>query len=110
MTASKYFYYCEYNDPHLKPDEAHAYFGWNSNKDIHAVKGGFDELECRWLAEEMAEDFHSNHDGWEYQEWNRGNEAMVFFVFDENRKFLFAQAVYLEFEPSFSANPYLVEA
>lgn len=106
---NKYFYYCEYNDPHLKPDEAQAYFQWNSNQDIRSVKGGFDELECQWLAEEIARDFHANHDGWEYQQWNRGNEAMVFFVFDENRKFLFANAVYMEFEPSFTATNYRID-
>ena len=105
----KYFYYCEYNDTRLKPNPDEAYLEFNSDYKIRNVDSIFDEWSCQWLAENIAEDFHQNHDGWEYTSWNDGSSAMVFFVFDENKKFLFANAVYLEFEPSFSAREYEVE-
>lgn len=105
----KYFYYCEYNDTRLKPDPEQAYFDFNSDYKIRYENGVIDEWTCQWLAENIAEDFHQNHDGWEYLSWNKGSDAMVFFVFDENKKFLFAQAVYIDIKPSFSAREYKVE-
>ena len=105
----KYFYYCEYKDTGLKPDPENAYFEFNSEYKLRYIDGKLSGWNQNWLAEEIADDFHKNHDGWECTSWNDVSSAMVFFVFDENKKFLFANAVYLKFEPSFSAREYEVE-
>lgn len=105
----KYFYYCEYNDTRLKPNAELAYFDFDSEYKLRYIDDKLSGWNQQWLAEEIAEDFYQNHDGWEYTDWIKGNDGMVFFIFDEDKKFLFPQVVYLEFEPSFSASEYKVE-
>lgn len=61
------------------------------------------EYEVDWSAplsdavEEMAEDYYSNHDGWETK-W-----PVAFYVWDRNKKFLGSFTVECEFNPLFRA-------
>lgn len=63
----------------------------------------FHKIEDEWdyddLLERCAEDYHSNHDGWDDDSWH--NNDLKFYLFDSTMKFLGAFNVYLEFNPSF---------
>lgn len=52
---------------------------------------------AEWTAEDAAEDYHSNHDGWEYK-W-----PLTFRIRDENGRDLGEWEVSMEMVPSFSA-------
>ncbi len=73
-----------------------------SDRDITAVRGGYDEFEVSWLVEEMAKDYYMNHDGWERSDsWM--NNSRTFAVWDSDRNFIGTFDVCLEYEPTFSA-------
>lgn len=58
------------------------------------------DLEC--LAEECAEQYHSNC-GWEHSSWNNGSESQSIFIWTSpGTKVEFE--VWLEYEPSFRAH------
>lgn len=62
-----------------------------------------DDFDLESLAEQCAEDFYDNHDGWEYGNWCSGSEPITFYIWvDENTKVSYD--VYMEFNPSFSAH------
>lgn len=77
---------------------------FKSDRDIQAVNAGhkWDDYEVRWLVEEMAEDYVSNHDGWEIAHHWHG-DYREFAVWDENKEFIGKFDVLLEYEPTFSA-------
>lgn len=50
------------------------------------------------LAEEMAEDYYDNHDGWEWKEW-----PYDIYIWDESGNYLGASTVHLEYQPHFYA-------
>jgi hypothetical protein len=52
------------------------------------------------LAEEMAEDYYDNHDGWEYKDW-----PYDIYIWDEDGKYLGASTVHMEYSPNFYAYP-----
>jgi hypothetical protein len=73
-----------------------------SDRDIVAVNGGYDEYELLWLVEDMAKDFFHNHDGWEIgNEWN--GDSRDFAVWDKDQNFVGIIEVVLEYEPTFTA-------
>lgn len=97
-----YYYYCEYPREGLKPDAEEIAYSW-THDDIRAVNGGFDDFECRWMVEELAKHYYNYCDGWDNREWASGREPMVFFIFDEDKNFLFSTTVDIEMQPEFSA-------
>jgi len=48
------------------------------------------------LAEEMAEDYYDNHDGWECTHW-----PYDIHIWDENENYLGVSTVHLEYHPHF---------
>lgn len=61
-----------------------------------------DAWDVELLAEQCAEDYHSNHDGWEDKKWNSGlSNVRIWLWKDNNTKIGFD--VHLEYVPSFSA-------
>lgn len=95
-----YYYYPDiWNNE--KFDIEYAY-EFKSDRDIHAVKGGYDEWEVEWMVEDMAKDFFDNHDGWESANSWHGS-ARTFAVWDENKNLIGQFDVYLDYEPTFSA-------
>lgn len=50
------------------------------------------------LAEEMAEDYYDNHDGWEWKDW-----PYDIYIWDEDEKYLGASTVHMEYKPHFYA-------
>ena len=75
---------------------------FKSNRDIDAVSGGYDELELKWLVEEMANDYVYNHNGWEIcHSWN--GDYREFAVWDEKKNFIDTFEVMLEYEPTYQA-------
>ena len=95
-----YYYYPNLYD-NESPDIEYA-FEFQSDRDIHAVKGGYDEWELAWMVEEMAKDYLNNHDGWEIANNWCGYER-TFAVWDENKNLIDQFDVLLEYEPTFSA-------
>ena len=77
---------------------------FKSDRDIEAVNAGhkYDDFEVTWLVEEMAEDYVSNHDGWEISNSWHGSER-EFAVWDSNKEFIGKFDVLLEYEPTFTA-------
>lgn len=73
-----------------------------SDRDIHAVKGGYDEWELDWLVEDMAKDYMHNHDGWEIAN-NWQGCTRDFAVWDADKNFIGVFEVLLEYEPTFWA-------
>lgn len=67
--------------------------------DFHQLAGEWDYED---LVERCADDFHSNHDGWEYRDWP--NNSMPFHLFDHDMNYIGKFDVYLEFCPSFSVS------
>ncbi len=57
------------------------------------------EWQREWLAEEIADDYWSNHDGWEG--WQAGEEVTVKLWIDKDNFKLYT--IYMEVVPSFSA-------
>jgi hypothetical protein len=83
------------------PDIEDAY-EIQSDRDILAVNGGYDEFELLWLVEDMAKDFFTHHDGWEIgNEWN--GDSRDFAVWDKDQNFVGIIEVVLEYEPTFTA-------
>lgn len=79
-------------------------YEFDSHLDIYAVNQShkYDDIECQWLVEEMANDYFSNHDGWDSADsWSRN--AIVFALWDSEKNFVGKFTVTLEFEPTFSA-------
>ena len=61
-----------------------------------------DEFDLQDLAEKCADDFYSNHDGWEYSGWNNGSYLQPFYIWtSETTKVKFE--VQCEFTPEFHA-------
>jgi len=90
----KYYYYCncwDFNAEDINIDDCY---------DIEHDKCE-DEWEYEWLVEKCAEDYHSNHDGWEHRSWPNG--TLPFFLFDSEMNLIGVYNVALEFEPSFAA-------
>lgn len=84
------------------PDIEDAYSFTSSSWDIFSAKGGYDEIEVRWMVEDMAKDYYDNHDGWEIaNSWH--GEARDFAVWDSNKNFIGIFEVGLEYTPVFSA-------
>jgi hypothetical protein len=78
-------------------------FEFKSNRDIESVRGEeYDELELSWLVVEMADDYVSNHDGWEICESWHG-DYRDFAVWDADKKFIGTFEVLMEYEPHYSA-------
>lgn len=94
----EYLYYCDYIGSKLDPDGAQ--FSFKSDYD------SCDYLECDWLAQEMADHYFHHHDGWENKDWANGEENMVFYVFDNTGKFLFAKIIEVETQPTFNSYEY----
>lgn len=92
----KYYYYCN-SWEQLEPDGNEYLFEVD-----HRKIDDIDEWEWESLAETCAEDYYSNHDGWEHRSWPQG-DPMEFWVYDESKKMIGKFDVYLEFEPTFSA-------
>ena len=83
------------------PDIEDAY-EIQSDRDIVAVNGGYDDFELLWLVEDMAKDFFHNRDGWEIGNYWNG-ESRDFAVWDSDKNFVGIFEVVLEYEPTFSA-------
>lgn len=84
----------------LDVDNAYEY---KSNRDIQSARDdGYDELELQWLVEEMADDYVSNHDGWEICE-NWHGDYREFAVWDTDKTFIGKFDVLMEYEPTYSA-------
>lgn len=96
-----YYYYPNLFDGET-PDIENAY-EFRSERDIHAVKGGYDRWEVEWLVEETASDYLNNHDGWEIAHKWCGYER-TFVLWDENKNLVGEFDVLLEYEPIFRAN------
>ncbi len=61
-----------------------------------------DEWDLANLAEACADDYHSNHDGWEHRSWNDGSGSVTFYIWtSETTKVRYD--VWLEYQPHFSA-------
>lgn len=79
-------------------DRSYKLMAWDWEQLTFDLDEDYDDLED--LAERCAEDFHSEHDGWERSSWV--NDSIVIKVWkDENTSVSFD--VYLEYTPSFSA-------
>jgi hypothetical protein len=98
-----YFYYCQYPEPGLQPDSEQATMSWSCDDEIQAINGSFIDLDSRWMVEDIAKHYYHNLDGWDYNNWASGRESMVFFIFDEDKQFLFSTMVDIETEPVFNA-------
>lgn len=61
-----------------------------------------DEWDQETLAEDCADDWFSNHDGWERRSWAEGH-PVTFNLTDEQGKIIVSFAVACEYEPRFSA-------
>jgi hypothetical protein len=61
------------------------------------METGWDRDDIDYIAEECAEDFYHNHDGWEHQ-WPK-----TFFIFDESENLLGTFEIHLEHQPTFRA-------
>ena len=73
----------------------HLYDWQNQNYDLT------DKWDLEVLVDLCANDFHSNHDGWEIRSWNQGSTPLRFYIWiDEQTKKAFD--VYLEYQPSFN--------
>jgi hypothetical protein len=78
-------------------------YEFESNRDIFATdEENYDGWELEWLVEEMADDYVSNHDGWEVANSWCGTYR-DFAVWDANKKFIGKFEVLLEYEPTFRA-------
>jgi hypothetical protein len=71
------------------------YSGTIEDADLHEVKQFGDADDLQWAAEQYAEYYHDNRDGWEAS-W-----PLVFSVADENGKFLGKVSVERESRPEF---------
>ena len=87
-----YFYYCNSWEKADPDGEEHLFEFEHSECE--------DEWEREWLVEAIADDYHSNHDGWEHRSWQNG-EPMEFWVFDSDKKMIGKYDVYIEYEPRF---------
>ena len=67
----------------------------------HRKVDDIDEWEWESLAETCADDYLSNHDGWEHRSWQNG-DPMEFWLY-ENGQLVGKFDVYLEYVPSFHA-------
>ena len=100
MSKLKTFYYIAnvWDRDELHIEDAHEF---KSNRDVEAVKDGYDELEVEWLVEDMASDYIHNHDGWEIAEsWHGASRQ--FAVWDSDKNFIGKFEVMLEYEPRFN--------
>ncbi len=85
---AKYFYSVEDNDF----NNSHEYEDNKRKIDV-------DRTNHYWfedLAEQMADDYCNNHDGWELKNW-----PYVFYIWDENEKYMGAVEVDMEYLPSY---------
>ena len=80
-------------------EDAYKLFRWEWKTGKYDLT---DEWDLQSLVEECAEDFHSNHDGWEMRSWNDGRDSLEVWVWiDQNTKVKYN--VWLEYEPRFDA-------
>lgn len=93
----KYYYYVNAWEK-AEPDGGEHLF----SVEHRLIDEDADPWEYEWLVEQLAQDYHSNHDGWEHSSWPNG--SIEFWLYDENKKFMDKYEVYLEYEPSFSAH------
>ena len=104
MNDLKTYYYIPniWERDELNVDHA---FRFKSNRDIVAVTEGhkYDDFELSWLVEDMANDYISNHDGWEIANTWHGSER-EFAVWDSDKTFIGKFDVLLEYEPTFHAS------
>lgn len=95
-----FYYYpnvCDGDD--IVVDDA---FEFQSDRDIKSYKGdGYDEFELRWLVEEMASDYMTNHDGWET--FKQSGDNSNFAVWDSDKTYIGLFWVEVEYEPTFQA-------
>lgn len=99
----KTYYYIPNIWDRYELDVENAY-EFKSNRDIEAVNEGheYDDLELCWLVEDMADDYVSNHDGWEVcQNWH--GDYREFAVWNTEKKFIGKFNVLMEYEPRFDA-------
>lgn len=95
----KYYYY-----PHVWPSSDVSNL---SRERCYEIEYGrveidpTDEWEYEMLAEKCADDYRSNHDGWEHESWV--NDSLPFILYDSKMNLIGTFDVYLEYEPSFSA-------
>ncbi len=90
--------YSTYDDAEFDTAYTLRVYDWKNPKYDHD-----DEYDLGYLAEACAEDYYSNHDGWEHRSWTSGSDSITFYIWlDENTKVVYD--VYLEFQPSFSAH------
>jgi hypothetical protein len=62
------------------------------------IGSSFDEYDLEDKAQDAANDWHYNHDGWEYSSW-----SIEIDLYDENEKILGKFSVDRDVEPVFSA-------
>lgn len=91
----KYYYYCNSWEQLDPTGDEHLF------EVEHRKVDDIDDWEWESLAEECAEDYLHNHDGWEHTSWHM--DPMEFWIYDENKKFIGKFDVQLEYNPSFYA-------
>ncbi len=101
MRELKTYYYIPNILDNDELDVENAY-SFNSERDIMAVNGGYDDFEVSWLVEEMASDYLRNRDGWEVAHSWEG-DYRDFVVWDSDKNLIGTYEVLLEYSPSFTA-------
>jgi hypothetical protein len=95
MIKTKYRYSVEEDDTY---EDAYSLYMYDWKCQEYDLS---DKWDLEVLVEECAEDFHSNHDGWEISSWNDGREPLRFYIWiDEQTKV--AYDIHLEYQPSFT--------
>lgn len=61
-----------------------------------------DESDLEQLAEDIADHWFHNHDGWEMREWSSGGDVL-FHITDKDGEIIASYEVVCEYEPRFSA-------
>jgi hypothetical protein len=80
MKRTGYFYSVEdNNDDHFEDAYELWAYDWNIRRyDLD------DDLDIQHLAEACADDFVSNHDGWECSSWLNGNHEKLFYIWKDS--------------------------
>jgi hypothetical protein len=82
-------------DESIEEDGIEFHSKWNHTSEWD--KGGYN---LNWIAEDAAEYFYDECDG--YEGWN-GGVAREFEIYTEENKYLGSFSIFLDFEPTFSA-------
>lgn len=65
-----------------------------------------DPYDLETIVEECADDYWSNHDGWEHRSWSEGSSTLTFTIWvDDERSVDFD--VSIDFTPTFYATPHI---